>query len=284
VTGARAGLGVALRGAAARAALATVTCLVVIALTAPVLAPYDPAAQPDVVGQKNLPPSLAHPFGTDSFSRDVLSRVMHGARVSLAVAGTSVLIALALGTAVGAIAGLAGGVVDRWAMRFVDAVLSIPRVLLLLVIAAAFGQLSVGGLALVLGLTGWPGMSRLVRTQVRELMALDYVHAARVLGASPARVLLRHVLPGVVPQILVAGTLAVATVIPLEAGLSFLGLGVPTPQASWGNMILEGSLERWRAWWLVAFPALAIVITVLSVNVLGERLRDALDPRLRTPL
>jgi peptide/nickel transport system permease protein len=169
-------------------------------------------------------------------------------------------------------------------MRLVDAVLSIPRVLLLLVIAAALGQLSVGELALVLGLTGWPGMSRLVRTQVRDLVALDYVHAARVLGVPRARILLRHLLPGVAPQILVAGTLAVASVVPLEAGLSFLGLGVPTPQASWGNMILEGSLERWRAWWLIAFPALAIVTTVLSVNVLGERLRDALDPRLRTPL
>jgi peptide/nickel transport system permease protein len=264
-----------------RLAATVLVLLAIVAIAAPVIAPHDPASQPDIVSGKNLPPSLAHPFGTDSYSRDVLSRVIHGTRTSLAVAGLSVLVALALGAAVGALAGFAGGATDRWLMRVVDAVLSIPRLLLLLVIAAAFGQLSLAGLALVVGLTSWPGMSRLVRQQVREIGAHDYVLAARALGVPPARVLVRHVFPGVAPQMLVAATLAVATVIPLEAGLSFLGLGVPAPLASWGGILLEGYEQRFRAWWLIVFPAAAIVITVLSVNVVGEHLQESLDPRLR---
>lgn len=267
-----------------RAVLAGLIALIIVAAFAPFVAPYDPSAQPDVVLEKNLPPSLEHPFGTDSYSRDVLSRVIYGSRTSLAVAGISVLVALALGTAVGAIAGFAGGNVDRWLMRGVDAVLSIPRLLLLLVIAAAFGQLSLGGLVLVLGLTGWPAMSRIVRAQVREMTALDHVLAARALGVQPSRILTRHVMPGVWPQVLVAATLAVASVIPLEAGLSFLGLGVPAPSPSWGNIMLEGYEQRLRAWWLVVFPGVAIVTTVLAVNVVGERFREALDPRLRPPV
>ena len=271
-------------GVAPRAALALVALLVIVAVAAPVLAPADPAAQPDLVHQKNLPPSGEHFFGTDSYSRDVLSRVMYGARTSLAVAGLAVLVALAIGTTVGATAGYVGGAADRWLMRSVDALLSIPRLLVVLVIAAAFGQLSVVGLVLVLGLTGWPGMSRLVRAQVRETAALDHVVAARALGVTPARILVRHVMPAVVPQVLVVATLAVASVIPLEAGLSFLGLGVPAPAPSWGNIILEGYDARMQAWWLLVFPGAAIVLTVLSVNVLGEHLRERLDPRLRPPL
>lgn len=267
-----------------RAAVIALAILVAVAVFAPFAAPYDPSAQPDVVAEKNLPPSMAHPFGTDSYSRDVLSRVIYGSRTSLAVAGISVLVALALGTAVGAVAGFAGGGIDRWLMRGVDAVLSVPRLLLLLVIAAAFGQLSLGGLVLVLGLTGWPAMSRIVRAQVREMTALDHVLAARALGVQPSRILARHVMPGVWPQVLVAATLAVASVIPLEAGLSFLGLGVPAPSPSWGNIMLEGYEQRLRSWWLVVFPGIAIVTTVLAVNVIGERLRESLDPRLRPPV
>lgn len=277
----RGGVRAALRGVAPRMAVAVLVVMIVVAIAAPVIAPYDPSAQPDVVQQQNLAPSLAHPFGTDFFSRDVLSRVIYGARTSLAVAAMSVLLALALGVAVGAVAGFAGGAADRWIMRAVDAVLSIPRLVLLLVIAAAFGQLSLGALALVLGLTGWPGMSRIVRGQVREVVALDFVLAARALGVRPAGILIRHVLPAIAPQILVSATLAVATVIPLEAGLSFLGLGVPAPAPSWGNIILEGYEQRFRAWWLIVFPGLAIVTTVLAVNVIGERLREAVDPRVR---
>ena len=271
------------RGTPPLLALAALAVLLVFAVLAPVVAPADPLAQPDIVNAKNLPPSGAHLFGTDSFSRDVLSRVIYGARTSLAIAGLSVAVALLVGTVIGALAGFAGGATDRWLMRMVDAVLAIPRLLLLLVLAAALGNLSVGELVLVLGLTGWPGMSRIVRAQVREVAALDHVLAARALGVPPARVLVRHVLPGVVPHILVAATLAVATVIPLEAGLSFLGLGVPAPEPSWGNILQEGYDQRFRAWWLLVFPGAAILVTVLAANVVGERLREAVDPRLRLP-
>jgi peptide/nickel transport system permease protein len=274
----------AIRGFVPRAALVFIATVVIGAIAAPALAPYDPSAQPDVVHAKNLAPSRAHLFGTDSYSRDVLSRVIYGARTSLAVAGLAVLVALAIGVTVGATAGYAAGAVDRLLMRSVDALLSIPRLLLLLVIAAAFGQLSVFGLVLVLGLTGWPGMSRIVRAQVRETAALDHVAAARALGLGPARILARHIMPAVLPQALVVATLAVASVIPLEAGLSFLGLGVPAPAPSWGNIILEGYNARMHEWWLIVFPATAIVLTVLSVNVLGEHLRERLDPRLRPPV
>jgi peptide/nickel transport system permease protein len=263
----------------ARIALAVLGMLVLIAVTAPAIAPYDPAAQPDIVLQKNLPPSLAHPFGTDSYSRDVLSRILHGTRTSLGIAGLAVLVALAVGVTVGSVAGMRGGLLDRVLMRGVDAVLSIPRILLPLIIAAAVGQLSLAALALVLGLTGWAGMSRLVRARVRELVSLDYIVAAHAVGVPSARVLVRHVLPGVAPQMLVAATLAVASVIPLEAGLSFLGLGVRTPTPSWGNILFEGVEQRFRAWWLLVFPCLAILVTTISVNVIAESLRRRLHPR-----
>jgi len=267
-----------------RAAIVTLAVIVLAALAAPVITPYNPAAQPDIVADKNLSPSRAHPFGTDQYSRDVFSRIVYGGRTSLSIAGLSVLVALLIGTSVGAVAGYAGGRADRWLMRGVDAALSVPRLLLVLVLAAAFGQMSAAGLVIVLGLTGWPGMSRIVRAQVREVAALDYVLAARALGIPPLRVLLRHVLPAVMPQVLVAATLGVATVIPLEAGLSFLGLGVPAPVPSWGGILLDGYEQRLRAWWLLVFPSAAIVVTVIAVNVVGERLRESLDPRLRPPV
>jgi peptide/nickel transport system permease protein len=164
-------------------------------------------------------------------------------------------------------------------MRFVDAVLSVPRVLLLLVIVASTGPLSVGGIILLLGLTGWAGTSRLVRGEVRALMHRDYVIAARATGSREWHVFFAHILPGVVPQLLVTGTLALAAVIPLEAGLSFLGLGVQPPTASWGNIISDAAERPGETWWVVLFPGLAIVCTVLAVNTIGERLRRKLDAR-----
>jgi peptide/nickel transport system permease protein len=267
-----------------RIAAAVLVAIVGAAVFASNVAPYDPARQFDLVEMKNAPPSLAHPFGTDHVARDVLSRVIHGTRASLGVAGLAVLVAITVGTAVGAIAGFAGGATDRWMMRIVDGLLAIPRVLILLVIAAALGRLPIGGLAIVIGLTGWPGMSRLVRAQVREVAALDYVLAARALGVRSIGVLMRHVLPATFPQILVASTLAVASVIPLEAGLSFLGIGIPIPAPSWGNILFEAYEQNLGQWWLVVFPGLAIVTTVLAVNVIGEKLRESFDPRLRPPV
>jgi peptide/nickel transport system permease protein len=260
-------------------AAGTLLLFVLVAITAPKLAPYDPRATPQSETQKNMPPSGAHPFGTDQYSRDVLSRVMWGARVSLGVAASAVLLALTLGAAVGALAGYRGGTTDLILMRLVDAFLSVPRVLLLLVIVASTGALSPGGIALLLGLTGWAGTSRLIRGEVRLLKERDYVLASRATGTPEWRVFAMHVFPGMVPQLLVAGTIALATVIPLEAGLSFLGLGVQPPTASWGNIINDAAAHPGDTWWVVLFPGLAIVCTVLSVNTIGERLRQKLDPR-----
>ncbi len=265
-----------------RIALAVLLIFALAAIAAPAIAPYDPRATPQSETQKNMAPSAAHPFGTDQFSRDVLSRVIYGSRVSLGVAALAVLLALTLGAAVGALAGYAGGWTDMICMRFVDAVLSVPRVLLLLVLVASTGPLTVGGIILLLGLTGWAGTSRLVRGEVMRLRGLDYVLASRATGTPEWRVFAMHVLPGVVPQLLVTGTLALATVIPLEAGLSFLGLGVQPPTASWGNIISDAAERPGDTWWVVLFPGLAIVCTVLAVNALGERLRVKVDPRERS--
>lgn len=270
--------------AALYAAVAVIALLVVVAIGGGAITPYDPAAQPDIVHGKNLPPSGAHPFGTDSYSRDVLSRVMAGTGNTFEVAALSVLVAVAIGAAIGAASGYAGGRTDRWVSRAVDVVLAMPRLLVLIVLAAALGQLHVTGLILALGLTGWPGVSRIVRAQVRDVAALDYVTAARALGVPPRRILVRHVLPAVAPTILVAATLAVATVIPLEAGLSFLGFGIPAPNPSWGNIMFDGYDQGLHTWWLLVFPGVAIVATVLAVNVIGDRLRAVFDPRLRTPV
>lgn len=254
---------------------------VIVALAAPAIAPHDPRATPQSETQKNMAPSAAHPFGTDGYSRDVLSRVIYGARVSLGVAAAAVLLALTLGAAVGAIAGYAAGWTDVVCMRLVDAAISVPRVLVLLVIAASTGPLSVGGIILLLGLTSWPATSRLLRAEVRLLKERDYVLASRAAGTPEWRVFVKHVLPGLVPQLLVAGTLALTTVISLEAGLSFLGLGVQPPTASWGGIIGDAAERPGDTWWVVLFPGLAIVCTVLAVNTIGERLRERLDPRER---
>ena len=272
-----------LRGTSARIALAVLGLAALVAVAAPALAPYDPREQPEVVSERNRPPSAAHPFGTDQYSRDVLSRVIWGSQVSLGVAVSSVLLAVTLGALVGAVAGFAGGWLDAILMRLVDAMLSVPRVLLLLVLVASLGSLSVSGIVLLLGLTGWPGMSRIVRSEVYSLKQREFVLAARATGVTEWRVLTRHILPALVPLLLVAATMAFASVIPLEAGLSFLGLGIQPPMASWGNIILDGADRPGDVWWVVFFPGVAIVATVLAINTLGDRLREAVDPRQLPP-
>jgi peptide/nickel transport system permease protein len=260
-------------------ALHLLVALVVVTLLAPALAPYPPAAQPDIVALKSLPPSLAHPFGTDQYSRDVLSRVLFGGRVSLAVAVLSVLVAISLGVAYGGVAGLAGGRTDGALMRLNDALLAVPRVLLLIAVLAALGQIRLPLLVVLIGLTGWFGVSRIVRAEVRSVGGTEFVTAARALGAPRRRILLRHVLPNALSPVIVAATLAVGNVIILEAGLSYLGIGVQPPQASWGNILQEGASHLRALWWLSLFPGLAIVLTVMAVNLVGDGLRDALDPR-----
>ncbi|MBI1809692.1 MAG: ABC transporter permease [Gemmatimonadetes bacterium] len=266
-----------------RVAIAVLALVLLAVLFAPLLAPYDPNALADFVRDQFLAPSMHHPFGTDQAGRDVLSRVMHGGRVSLGVAALSVVVSVAVGALWGAVAGFAGGVFDATLMRVSDAVLAFPRILLLLLMTSLVRAPSAAGIALLLGITSWPGMSRLVRAEVRHLREQDYVLAARALGVPWWRTLRTHLLPGVAPQVSVAAALAFASVIPLEATLSFLGLGLHPPAASWGNILLDGADQAAAHWWLVLFPALAIVVTVVCVNTIGERLQDAIDPRRVAP-
>ena len=276
-------LGLAVRGLlrerSSRVALFLLGVIVLVGILAPFIAPYDPAAQPDIVALKNLPPSLAHPFGTDPYSRDVLSRVLYGAQLSLTIGILATVVSLTVGVAYGAIAGYLGGWVDGIMMRLLDALLSIPRLLLLLGVLVAWPHLSIGPLILFLGLTGWFGLSRIVRGQVLALKHAEFVTAAQALGASRRRILAKHLLPNLVSPIAVAATLGVAHVIVLEAGLSFLGIGVPQPLASWGNIIQDGADQVAALWWLSLFPGLFMVLTVMTLNVLGESLRDAYERR-----
>src|SRR3954466_14570166 len=268
-----------LRKRSSRIALVVLATIVLVGALAPLLAPYDPAAQPDIVRLKSLAPSLAHPFGTDPYSRDVLSRVIYGARLSLSIGLLATLVSLTLGVFYGAVAGYSGGLVDGVMMRLLDALLAIPRLLLLLGILVAWPQLSVGALILFLGLTGWFGLSRIVRGQVLALKHAEFVTAAHALGASQWRILVRHLLPNLISPIVVAATLGVAHVIVLEAGLSYLGIGVPQPLASWGNIIQDGADQVATLWWMSLFPGLFMVLTVMTLNILGDALRDAYDRR-----
>jgi peptide/nickel transport system permease protein len=204
---------------------------------------------------------------------------MYGARISLSVAALATVIAITLGTLYGAIAGYVGGVVDTVLMRFVDAALAIPRVLLLIAVLALWNGLPLWLLVVVLGATGWFGLSRMVRAQVLALRDLDFVAAAGAMGASGPRILVRHILPNVLPTIIVAATLGVGHVIILEAGLSYLGLGVQPPSASWGNIVQDGADQIGTSWWISLFPGLLIVTTAIAFNALGDALRASLDPR-----
>ncbi len=249
------------------------------ALLTPYLAPYDPAAQgADLVATRFRPPSLVHLMGTDHFGRDVLSRVLYGGRTSLAIGTLAIAIAITLGTLVGAVAGYARGWIDAVAMRGVDLLLSFPRLVLLITVVALVDP-SIAVITLVLGLTGWMATSRLVRGEVLSLREREFVDAARVLGFSTPRILFRHIIPNVATPIIVAATLGIGNTILVEASLSFLGMGVPPPAPSWGGMVAGGRGMMVEAPWITLFPGLAIVLTVMSFNLIGDGLRDALDPR-----
>jgi peptide/nickel transport system permease protein len=268
-----------LRDGRARAGAAALLLVVLAALFAPVIAPYDPAAQLDIVRLHSQPPSAAHPFGTDQVSRDVLSRLLYGARLSLAIAFAAVALSVSIGILVGAAAGFAGGALDAVVMRIVDAALAIPRLLLLIGVIALWGEVGVVALTLLIAGVWWFGVSRLVRAETLVVREQDFVIAARALGTPPWRILVRHVLPNVAGPGVVAATLAIGNVILLEAGLSYLGIGVRPPAPSWGNIIHDGSERVSDLWWLTLFPGLAILVTVFACNALGDALRDMLDPR-----
>ena len=260
-------------------ALAVLAAIEIPFLLAPLTAPYDPLVTHGIVVLKNAPPSIAHPMGTDPASRDVLSRLLYGGRLSLTVALLATLVSVTLGTAYGAVAGYARGIAGSVLERVLDALLAIPRLLLLIVIFASWPDMPIGGFIVILGVTGWYGLARLVRGQVLALKARDFVASARALGATRTRILVRHILPNVVTPVVVAATLGLGHVIVLEAGLSWLGIGVDVPTPSWGNMIQDGSDQIARYWWISLFPGLAIVFTVMAFNVLGEAVLKALSPR-----
>jgi peptide/nickel transport system permease protein len=256
-----------------------IVLLAIVALSAPIISPYSPTATLDIVNLKAHAPSLAHPFGTDLASRDLLSRVIYGSRTSLAVALLAVVLSTTVGIAFGLIAGYVGGVTDAVMMRILDGLLAIPRILLLIVLLSLWANGSESALILGIGLTGWFGMSRLVRAEVMAAKPREYVAAALALGATHRRVVLRHILPNVIGPAVVSATINVAQVIGLEAGLSFIGLGARTAHASWGSIIIDGLGVFDRFWWIPLFPGLAVVTTALAFNVLGDGLRDVISGR-----
>jgi peptide/nickel transport system permease protein len=255
-----------------------VVVLVLLAVSAGPVAPWDPN-RPNV---KNIlaPPSREHWLGTDQLGRDVLSRMLHGSRVSLAVGFVSMGIAVVIGIALGAAAGYHGGLVDAAIMRLVDLMLVFPRFFLLLAVLA-FLHPSIWTIMAVIGATGWMGVARLVRAEFLTLKEREFVLWSQSVGASGFRIVWRHILPNAMAPVLVAMTLGIPAAILTESGLSFLGLGVRPPYATWGNILNEGKDAIELAWWLSVYPGLAILVTVLSYNLVGEGIRDALDPRLR---
>jgi peptide/nickel transport system permease protein len=269
------------RNRLALAGLGIIVLLYAVALLAPLIAPHDPIAQYDIARTSYLPPQYGNWFGTDRFGRDVLSRIIYGARISLAIGFVATLISITVGTLLGALAGYLGGRIDAAIMRFTDMVLSFPRLVLLIMIVALFGP-SLTMIILVLGLTQWPGTTRIVRGDVLSLREREFIHAARALGLSRVRIIMRHLIPNVLAPVIVAATLGIGNTIIMEAGLSFLGLGVQPPTPTWGSMVAEGRDNLLGAWWVATFPGLTIVLVVLAFNVVGDGLRDALDPRLRS--
>jgi peptide/nickel transport system permease protein len=261
------------------AGVLSIGVIYLIAFLTPFLAPFDPPLQGDLLQDRLASPSAQHLLGTDHYARDVLSRLLYGARISLAIGFVAVSISITIGTLLGAISGYVGGAVDSLIMRFVDMVISFPRIVLLIAIIALF-EPSIFLIVAVLGLTQWPQVARIVRGEVLSLREREFILAGRALGFSRPRIIARHVVPNILAPVIVAATLGIGDTIVLEAGLSFLGLGVQPPTPSWGIMVAEGRGNLAGAWWLSTFPGLAIVFTVLAFNLAGDGLRDALDPRL----
>jgi peptide/nickel transport system permease protein len=269
------------RNRLAMAGLVVMLILYLVTLLTPLIAPYDPTAQGDIVMTRYQSPSFQHLMGTDKFGRDIFSRVLYGARISLTIGFIAVGLGVLLGALVGSVAGYFGKWTDTVLMRFTDMMLSFPRLILLIVVIALF-EPTIWLVVTVLGLTGWMSVARIVRGEVLTLREREFVQAARVLGMSDGRIIWRHIIPNTLAPVIVYATLGIGNTILVEASLSFLGLGVQPPTPSWGNMINDGRDSLITAWWISTFPGLAIVLTVVAFNLLGDGLRDALDPRLRT--
>jgi peptide/nickel transport system permease protein len=267
-----------LRNPLSLAGLAIIGLLVCVAVLAPLLAPYDPLRTD--IANRLAPPSRAHPFGTDQLGRDVFSRILYGARISLRIAILTALISTAIGFPVGILSGYFRGRVDDLLMRVTDMFMAFPRLILAMAIAAALRP-TLENVVIAIALAGWPTYARLARSVTLAIREEVYVEAAHAVGASTSRILLRHILPGVVSPVIIQVSLDMGGIILTAAGLGFIGFGAQPPTPEWGLMISEGRNYIPGQWWLSTFPGLAISLVVLGFNLLGDGIRDVLDPRLR---
>lgn len=260
------------------AGLIFIIVILVFAAFAPFIAPYDPSH----IDMKNIlaAPSGAHIFGTDTLGRDIFSRIVYGSRISLSIGFIAVGIAIVIGMVFGSIAGYYGGRVDSILMRFVDIMLCFPVFFLILAVIAVL-EPSIFNIMIVIGATGWMSVARLVRAEVLSLKERDYVICARVMGAGDIWIIVRHLIPNAIAPVVVSATLGIGGAILVESALSFLGIGVQPPTPSWGNILMDGKSTLGVAWWLTIFPGIFITLTVLAYNLLGEALRDILEPRLK---
>jgi peptide/nickel transport system permease protein len=258
--------------------LIILTPMFLCAIFAPLISPHDPV-EPDL---KNIlsSPSFSHPFGTDTLGRDVFSRVVYGSRISLLVGFVSVGIASLIGVIIGSISGYKGGIVDELIMRFVDLMMCFPTFFLILAVIALL-EPSIWNIMVVIGLTNWMGIARLVRAEILSIKGKEFVLAAKALGFSEFRIIFRHVLPNALSPLYVVATLGIGGAILTESALSFLGIGVQPPTPSWGNILTQAKDNIEVAWWLSLYPGLAIFLTVMGYNLLGEGMRDVFDPRRR---
>ena len=254
-----------------------VAFLFFVAILAPLFSPYGP----NDIDRKHIlePPGIQHPLGTDDLGRDVLSRMIWGSQISLSVGFVAVGISVVMGMIFGSLSGYYGGWMDRIIMRFIDIMLSVPTFFLILAVIAFIGS-SIWNIMIIIGITSWMGVARLVRAEFLSLKEREYVLAARAVGASNMRIIFRHIMVNSLAPVLVSAVLGIAGAVLVESSLSFLGIGVQPPTPSWGNILTLGKDNMETAWWLSVFPGLAILITVLGYNLLGEGVRDALDPRL----
>lgn len=252
--------------------------LITLSILTPWIAPYDPA---DIdLFNIEAPPSKEHWLGTDELGRDVFTRLMYGSRVTLSVGIMSMLIGVVVGCVLGALAGYYGGIVDNLIMRFVDIMLSFPTIFLL-IIMASYVKANIGGIMLIIGLTSWMSVARLVRGEFLALKEQEFIEASRALGVSDLRIMFKHLLPNAIGPVIVAATLGVGYAILYESSLSFLGIGIQPPAASWGNMLSNAQANIYTAPWLAIWPGICIFLTVLAFNFVGDGLRDALDPKLK---
>ena len=251
--------------------------LILLAIFAPVVVPTDPLAQSV---ERLQAPSAQHPFGTDELGRDILSRVIYGARISLTVGLIAVAIAATCGTAIGLVSGFVGGLLDSIVMRTIDVLMAFPGIILAILIMSTLGA-SLVNVVIAVGISAIPWYARTVRAATLAVREYDFVLASRAVGAPPGRLMARHILPNIIGPVIVLGTLGIAGTILAISGLSFLGLGAKPPSPEWGAMLSQARVYVRRAWWMTTFPGLAIMISVLAINIIGDALRDALDPRLR---